>query len=155
MKKIVLIFCLSYFSVVEAASKPFSLVGTYLLEYSFLKIDVYQVSYLKNSNAEKILLDYKIAVKKEYTQEGWRVGLKHKIKDELYRQKSQWLLDNAVDVAAKDQLSITRTGKLVEIHKNNALVASIEDAEIALLAFEPWVGEKPLSPKMKEALLGN
>ena len=64
-------------------------------------------------------------------------------------------MDNAVDVAAKDQLSITRTGKLVEIHKNNALVASIEDAEIALLAFEPWVGEKPLSSEMKEALMGN
>lgn len=155
MKKFFLVFCLSYFSKIYAASLPFSLVGTYLLEYSVFKIDVYQVSYLKSSNAERILLDYKMGVKKEYTQEGWRVGLKHKIKDGPYRQKFQWLLDNAVDVEAKDQLSITRTGKLVEIHKNNVLVASIEDGDIALLAFEPWIGEMPLSVKMKEALLGN
>lgn len=155
MNKFILIFYLSSLSIIHAATPSFSLIGTYLLEYSFFKVDVYQVSYLKSENAERILLDYKIAVKKEYTQEGWKVGLKHKLRDEHYRQKSHWLLDNAVDVEAKDQLTITRTRNLIEIHKNNNLVSRIEDADIAVLAFEPWVGQNPLSLKMKEALLGN
>lgn len=155
MNKFILTFYLSSLSIVHAATASFSLVGTYLLEYSFFKVDVYQVSYLKSPNAERILLDYKIAVKKEYTQEGWKVGLQHKLKDEHYRQKSQWLLDNAIDVEAKDQLTITRTGNLIEIHKNNNLISRIEDADIALLAFEPWIGQNPLSPKIKKALLGN
>ena len=49
--------------------------GTALLEYSFLKIDVYQITYSKSKNSqEQLELDYKISVKKEYGEKGWQVG---------------------------------------------------------------------------------
>ena len=130
-------------------------IGTYLLEYSIFKIDVYQISYLKNEVSEKLVLDYKIDVKREYSQEGWRVGLEHELSKVNVSEKAQWLLDNTIDLKSGDVFSIKRTNNLIELFRNDQLIAKTEDSVIAKLAFEPWLGEKPVSDELKKSLLKN
>jgi hypothetical protein len=133
----------------------YKFVGKFLLEYSIFKIDVYEISYFKSVNGkEKLVLDYKTNVKRKYSQEGWNVGLKHKAKIEKYQNKTKWLLDNTVDLAKGDKLSIVREKDKVTLIKNDKKLATIEDPLVAALAFEPWLGEKPVSIELKNSLLG-
>lgn len=147
------ILLLSLILSLKAFASDYQMVGTYLLEYSIFKIDVYQISYFKNEVGEKLVLDYKTDVKRKYSQEGWKVGLKHFLEEEKYKIKTQWLIENTVDVKSGDQLSIVRKQDSIEIYKNNELVAKTQDADIAKLAFEPWLGERPVSEELKKALL--
>lgn len=147
----VLIFALLF--TLNLFASEYKLVGTYLLEYSFFKIDVYQISYFKNGSSEKLELDYKTDVKRKYSQEGWRVGLKHKIDVPELKEKVDWLLENTVDVSKGDKLVLVRTNNVIEIYKNDQLLAKTQDDQIAKLAFEPWLGEQPVSEDLKKALL--
>ena len=152
MKKIFFTF-LTLFSFQSFAS-DLNLVGSYLLEYSVFKIDVYQISYFKGKDIEKLVLDYKVDVEKKHSLEGWKVGLAHKLKDDLNRQKAQWLFDHTYDVKKGDSLSIVKTGELLEIYLNDKLMGKTSDPEIGKLSFEPWLGEKPVDANLKAALLG-
>lgn len=142
------------FSASSAIASGFTKVGSYLLEYSIFKVDVYQITYFKGQDAEKLVLDYKIAVKKKYSQEGWKIGLQHRLKDQEYGLKVQWLLDNTDDMLESDQLVILREGDRLQILKNDKLIAMTKDENIAKLAFEPWLGSNPISVELKNALLG-
>lgn len=130
------------------------LVGTYLLEYSVFKIDVYQISYFRGKNAEKLVLDYKRPVEKKYSIEGWKVGLKDKLKDKNFESKIKWLYDHTVDLEKGDTFTLRKTSSALEILKNEKLLGKTSDPAIIALAFEPWLGEKPVDKKLKSALLG-
>jgi hypothetical protein len=149
-------FLLSYgvfiYSLISGAT-DFKLMGSYLLEYSIFKIDIYVISYFKSSNQEKLVLDYKTAVKKKYSIEGWKVGLKHKLTDASINEKAQWLYDHSVDVEKGDKLIILKTTDYLEIYKNEELIGKTSDKMIMGLAFEPWLGEKPVKEELKGSLL--
>ncbi|GAB4419904.1 MAG: hypothetical protein OHK0056_30220 [Bacteriovoracaceae bacterium] len=147
------VLSLILFVSLNAFAMEYKQVGTYLLEYSIFKIDVYQITYFKNGQSEKLELVYKTDVKKKYSQEGWRVGLKHLIDQEDMKEKINWLLDNSVDVKSGDKLSIIKTDDRVQLFKNDILLAQVQDKVIARLAFEPWLGEKPVSEELKKSLL--
>lgn len=137
-----------------AFADGFQLQGSYLLEYSIFKIDVYEVSFYQSKEAQKLVLDYKTKVKKKYTIEGWKVGLKDKLKDPLLTPKVQWFFDNSVDVIQGDKISLIKTKEKLELLKNDKLIAETSDPVIVSLAFEPWLGDRPVDKKMKSALLG-
>jgi len=138
----------------HSLASDFDLVGSYLLEYSVFKIDVYKISYFKGKETEKLVLDYKIDVKKEHSLEGWKVGLAHKMKDDLFRQKAQWIFDHTSDAKKGDSFIIIKTGQLIEFQMNEKLLGKTTDPIIAELAFEPWLGEKPIDKNLKASLLG-
>jgi hypothetical protein len=141
------------FSLKSFAS-DYELVGSYLLEYSIFKIDVYQITYFKGKNNEKLVLDYKTSVKKKYSIEGWKAGLKDKLQDKSLEAKVQWLFDHTTDLENGDQLTLIKSPTLLEIYKNEKLLGKTSDAVVIALAFEPWLGEKPVDDKLKLALLG-
>lgn len=147
-------FLLLFFFSQQSIASEFKLIGTHLLEYSFLKIDVYQISYFKSEDAEKLTLDYKLAVKKKHSLEGWKVGLKHKLSEKTNQDKAQWLFDHTFDVEKGDRLSIVKKKELIEIYINEKLMGSTSDPIIAGLAFEPWLGAKPVDNDLKASLLG-
>jgi hypothetical protein len=151
----ILIFSL-FFSAASWADKPeFQLIGKYLLEYSFLKIDVYEISYLKSATGtEKLVLDYKMGVKKKHSIEGWKVGLKHKESNPELTQKIQWIHEHTADMEKGDRLSLVRSAGTLEMFKNDSSIAKVADPVIAELAFEPWLGEPPIDAKLKASLLG-
>ena len=95
-------------SFINGSAAEYKMLGTYLLEYSIFKIDVYQISYFKSGTSEKLVLDYKTGVEKKYSLEGWKVGLKHKLDQKVYQDKAQWLFDHTVDVSSGDKLIILR-----------------------------------------------
>lgn len=135
-------------------ASDFKLIGTYLLEYSIFKIDIYQISYFEGDKSQKLLLDYKTDVEKKYSIEGWKLGLKEKLTDKNLEPKIQWLFDHTVDLVKGDKLSIVKSTNSLEIYKNEVLVGKTNDPLIIGLAFEPWLGEKPVDEKLKLALLG-
>lgn len=144
---------LSFFQF-HALGSEYKQVGTYLLEYSIFKIDVYQISYFKADKAEKLLLDYKVDVKKEHSLEGWKVGLKHKLDKKEIQEKAQWLFDHTVDMKKGDQFSLIKENGSLELYRNSKLIGKTNDPAVMDLAFEPWLGEKPVDEKLKAALLG-
>ena len=74
--------------------------------------------------------------------------------DSKYTEKAKWLLDNTVDLKKSDKLSIVKDKIKVSLYKNDKLLATIDDAIVAELAFEPWLGERPVSMELKNSLLG-
>ncbi len=135
-------------------ASDYKLVGSYLLEYSIFKVDVYKISYYKAKEAEKLVLDYKRDVEKKYSIEGWKVGFKDKLSDKALLPKIQWLIENTVDLKKGEKLSLIKTNSHLEILKDDILVAKTSDPMIMAIAFEPWLGEKPVSEDLKIALLG-
>lgn len=125
-----------------------------MLEYSIFKIDVYQISYFQGKDTEKLVLDYRTDVEKKYSIEGWKVGLKDKLQDKNLESKIQWLYDHTVDLKKGDKLSLIKSSSQLEILKNDNLVGKTSDPVIIGLAFEPWLGEKPVDKELKAALLG-
>lgn len=138
----------------KTKSEEYTMIGKSLLEYSIFKIDVYEISYYKGSQSEKLILDYKTNVKRKYSQEGWKVGLEHKMNLEPYKKAAQWLLDNTIDLAKGDKLTILKEKSKVTLLKNGKAVAEVNDQKVADLAFEPWLGSKPVSEELKNELLG-
>jgi hypothetical protein len=145
---------LLFLSAFQFNAFGFDKIGSYLFEYSIFKIDVYQISYFKAKDAEKLVLDYKTAVKKEHSLEGWKVGLKHRLKDKSYQAKAQWLFDHTFDVNKGDSLSMIKKDQLLEIYMNEKLVGKTSDPMISEIAFEPWLGDKPIDEDLKKSLLG-
>ena len=138
----------------KTKAEDFTFIGKSLLEYSIFKIDVYEISYYKSSQSEKLILDYKTSVKRKYSQEGWKVGLEHKMNLEPYKKAAKWLLDNTIDLAKGDKLTILKEKSKVTLLKNGNPVAEVIDQKVADLAFEPWLGTKPVSEELKNELLG-
>lgn len=154
MKIILLSFFLCTVSLNAMSGDYFKQVGTYLLEYSIFKIDVYQITYSVGEKYEELLLDYKVDVAKKHSLEGWKVGLKYKLKDKAYEPKAQWLYDHTVDMKKGDKFKIAKNNGTLELTKNNEFLGKTTDPMIMELAFEPWLGEKPVDDKLKAALLG-
>lgn len=153
MKHIKVIFLL-LFSFQSLAS-DFKVVGSYLLEYSVFKVDVYQITYLKSHDAEKLVLEYKRDVERKHSLEGWKVGLAHKLNDSNYKQKAEWLFEHTYDVKKGDTVSMIKTSDTLEIYVNQKLMGKTSDLMIRELSFEPWLGEKPVDVNLKAALLRN
>lgn len=153
MKILLIMLILSFFTLSSNASE-FRLMGTHLLEYSIFKIDIYQISYFKSSNAEKLVLDYKYPVKKDHSIEGWKFGLKHKLYEEENATKAKWFFDHCFDVKKGDRLTLLKKEGKLEIYLNDELKGKTNDDKIMALAFEPWLGENPVDVELKEALLG-
>lgn len=151
--KIILLIALCLIQL-QAFGSEYKKIGTYLLEYSIFKIDVYQITYFKADDSEKLVLDYKVDVAKKHSLEGWKVGLKHKLADEAYESKAQWLYDHTVDMEKGNQFSLVKSKGTLELFKNSELLAKTTDPMVIELAFEPWLGEKPVDDKLKAALLG-
>jgi hypothetical protein len=136
-------------------ASDFKLIGKFLLEYSIFKIDVYEISYFKASDgSEKLVLDYKRDVEKKYSIKGWEEGLKYKLKDRAYTEKAKWLLNNTIDLKEGDKFSVIKNKSKVTLQKNEIEIATIKDPLIAELAFEPWLGNVPVSMELKNSLLG-
>lgn len=153
MKSIFLWLLLLVSSMTSFASEE-GFVGKYLLEYSLFKIDVYEIAYYKSKDAERLVLDYKIDVKKEHSIQGWKVGLKHRLSHPEYTQKIDWLLLHTADMEKGERLSLIKKNGTLEIHKNEKLIALTNDSKIVQIAFEPWLGDHPVDEKLKSALLG-
>ncbi|MDD0851492.1 chalcone isomerase family protein [Halobacteriovorax sp. GB3] len=131
------------------------LVGKGLLEYSIFKIDIYEVSYYKNSNNHtKLSLDYKIDVKKEYSLEGWKVGLENNIKDlAKYQDQISWINRHTTTIKKGDRFSIEIKGDLVTLDLNNKMIASKKDNLLAKIILLPWIGPNPVDQKLKNQIL--
>ncbi|TNF29114.1 MAG: hypothetical protein EP319_07640 [Deltaproteobacteria bacterium] len=144
------------FSIKTAVAQERQMIGTALLEYSIFKIDIYQISYFKGPNGvEELELDYKTNVKREYSQEGWKVGLEPIIKaKDLKPEQIKWIYDNTVDLAKGDKLIIRKDKNQVTLLKNGQPVAEIKDDLIASLIHYPWLGDRPIDEKLKSKLLG-
>ena len=127
-----------------------------MLEYSIFKIDVYEISYLKGTDGvEQLQLDYKRDIKREYSIEGWKVGLEHLLKsDPSLEKKMDWIISKTVDLKEGDKFTIKRRGEHVQLFKNNEMVGEIKDQVIAKLVFEPWLGKVPVDESLKAKLLG-
>lgn len=151
--KILLLMILSFFQF-HALGSEYKQVGTYLLEYSIFKIDVYQITYFKAADAEKLVLDYKVDVEKKHSLEGWKVGLKHKLDKPEYKEKAQWLFDHTVDMKKGDKFELVKSNGTLEFFRNSQSIGKTSDPVIVELAFEPWLGEKPVDDKLKASLLG-
>ena len=143
-------------SIKTAVAQERQMIGTALLEYSIFKIDIYQISYFKGPNGvEELELDYKTNVKREYSQEGWKVGLEPIIKaKDLKPEQIKWIYDNTVDLAKGDKLIIRKDKNQVTLLKNGQPVAEIKDDLIASLIHYPWLGDRPIDEKLKSKLLG-
>ncbi len=155
--KALLFILLLSFTVKAEETEQKKMIGTALLEYSIFKIDIYQISYFKGTKGlEELVLDYKTNVKREYSQEGWKVGLAPVIKEKSLKPKQiQWIYDNTVDLAKGDKLTIRKVDDEVTLLKNGKAIASIKDKLIASLIYYPWLGDQPIDQKIKKELLGN
>lgn len=131
------------------------LIGRGLLEYSIFKIDIYEVSYYKNlENHTKLSLDYKIDVKKEYSLEGWKVGLENNIKDlTKYKDQINWINQHTTTIKKGDRFSIEIKDDIVTLHLNNKIIASKKDKLLAKIILLPWIGPNPVDQKLKNKIL--
>lgn len=156
MKAIISILFLALSFNALAKNSDLELIGKAMAEFSIFKIDIYEVSYLKNKDGrEELVLDYKRDIEKKYSIMGWEEGLKHMIKDTPENKpKYEWITNQTVDLAKDDKFTIRREGDKVTMLKNGRKIASTEDKMIARMAFEPWIGKKPIDKKIKNKLLG-
>lgn len=153
MKYILLGLFLSF----NISASELKLVGQSLLEFSIFKIDVYEISFYKSqSGIEEIHLDYKIHVEKKYSLTGWNKSLKHiTTKNPKMQKKLNWILSNTSDYNKGDLVILRKEKNKVSLLKNQKLIAQTNDAQIASIIFEPWIGAKPINQKIKDKLLGN
>ena len=153
MKNILFLFFLS----ISIQASELQLIGKALLEYSIFKIDVYEISYFKGPNGvEELVLDYKVDVKRKHSIEGWKVGLEPILKEKPeYKEKAQWIMDQTVDLKDGDRFTIRKNKTETILLKNNKEVARSQDKVVSLLAFEPWIGKKPIDEEIKNKLLKN
>lgn len=151
-----LIFILIISLSVGVSAQEKKMIGTALLEYSIFKIDIYQISFFKGpEDVEELVLEYKTNVKREYSQEGWKVGLEPIVKQkQLKPEQIKWIYDNTIDLAKGDKLTIRKKKDQVTLLKNGQQVATIKDELIASLIHYPWLGDKPIDDKIKAKLLG-
>jgi len=151
-----LIFVLALTFTVGLKAEEKKMIGTALLEYSIFKIDIYQISYYKGpGEIEELVLEYKTNVKREYSQEGWKVGLEPIIKQkQLKPEQVKWIFDNTIDLAKGDKLTIRKVNDEVTLLKNGQSVATVKNELIASIIHYPWLGEKPIDDKLKAKLLG-
>lgn len=154
MKVILTILMLMMATTSFANDKEFKLIGKALLEFSIFKYDIYEVSYYKSSDAEKMIFDYKTDVEKDYSRQGWEKGLEPILeKHPEYKKKAKWFSKNTFDVVEGDKMTIIRKGNLITMFKNKEKVTQVEDEIIAKIAFEPWIGFKPVDDDIKTKLL--
>jgi hypothetical protein len=133
-----------------------SLIGKGMLEYSIFNIDIYEVLYYKGSDGtEELVLDYQTNVKRKYSQKGWSVGLEPILeKNPAYKPKAQWILDQTVDLAKGDKMTLRRKKSQVTMLKNGQSIATIDDPIIAKILYEPWLGEVSVDEDLKQKILG-
>lgn len=139
------------------ASAEMKLIGTHLAEFSIFNIDVYQISYFRGPDGtEEMLLDYKTNVKKKYSIMGWEEGLDHVLKkNPEYKPKYDWITSQVVDLRKGDKFVIRKKKNLVTMLKNGKQLAQIDDAVIASMVYEPWIGSDPVDKDLKKDLLKN
>lgn len=139
-----------------AKTDELKLVGKAMAEFSIFKIDIYEISYLKNeTDTDELVLDYKRDIKAKYSIMGWEEGLKHLFKsDPIYEEKFKWIKQQVVNLKKGDKYVIRREGNKVTILKNGNKISSIKDDLIAMMVIEPWIGKKPIDLKIKKKLLG-
>ena len=153
--KIIIALILSTNISISFASE-LKLIGTGLLEVTFLNIDVYQVSYYKNESTSEIHLNYKRDVEKKHSILGWTKSLKHMLDTNLHlKNKLNWILNSTTDFKENDLVILRKSINTVSIIKNMVIVDTIMDKDIATLIHEPWIGSKPVSIELKNKLLGN
>lgn len=155
MKKILLFLLMSVFTTISFASE-LKFIGKSLLEVTFFKIDVYEISYYKNdSGLSEIHLNYKRDVEKKHSIMGWNQGLEPVTdKNPKLKEKLQWIIKHTSDYKEKDLVVLRKDKNKVTLLKNNKLVAEIEDEDIANMLHAAWIGAKPISEEMKNDLLG-
>lgn len=152
-----LIILLLFLGLINSAhSNELKLMGKALFEVTIFKIDVYEISYYKDKNQlTEIHLKYKRDIEKKYSILGWTKSLEYMVKDSKeMKEKLQWLLKNTSDYKKNDVIILRKEKNKVTILKNNSLVASITDDLIAKLIHAPWIGDKPITNKVKSDLLG-
>ena len=143
------------FLITSTQAGELKLVGSAMAEFSIFKIDVYQISYYKGKDKERMILDYKRDVKKKYSIMGWEEGLEPILKaNPDYKDKYNWIIKQVRDLKEGDIYIIDRNGEEVTMKKNNIVIGTIKDKIIASLVFKPWIGEKPVDKKLKKKLLG-
>lgn len=132
------------------------LIGKSLLEFSIFKIDVYEIYFYKGeNNLEEIHLNYKIDVEKKHSLTGWNKSLEHLTsKDPKLKSKLEWILSHTNDYSKGDKVILRRKASEVSLIQNDKLIAKTDDAAIASIIFEPWIGEKPIDKDIKRELLG-
>lgn len=138
------------------SASELKLVGKSLLEFSIFKIDVYEISFYKgDTGVEEIHLDYKIDVEKKHSLTGWNKSLEHiTSKNPKMKEKLNWILSNTNDYHKGDLVVLRKEDNKVSLLKNQKIIAQTEDAQIANIIFEPWIGAKPIDKKIKKQLLG-
>ncbi len=159
MRALLLIIILSIPKwTVAKAPDPMRLVGKAMLEFSIFKIDIYEISYYKNSKGqEKLELVYQRDIKKEHSILGWEKGMEPLLeKRPELKEKFQWLLDHTIELKEKDKFTILRDKNFeVILLKNEKVIAKIIDKDIYKMSFYPWLGEIPVDEDLKKKLLGN
>ena len=155
MKNILLTVLLTLFTTALYAS-DLKFMGKSLLEVTFFKIDVYEISYYKNdADLSEIHLDYKRDVEKKHSVMGWNQGLEPVInKNPKLKEKLNWIIQHTSDYKEKDLVILRKNKNKVTLLKNGKTVAEIEDEDIASILHEAWIGKKPISEEMKNDLIG-
>lgn len=141
----------------SAKAGDLRLVGTALAEFSIFKIDVYQISYFRaQDGSEELHLDYKTNVKKKYSIMGWEEGLDPVLKKKPeYKDQYNWILEQVVDLKKGDVYVIKKNKNKVSMFKNANLIGEIDDAIVASMVYEPWIGASPVDKDIKKKLLRN
>ncbi len=136
------------------------LVGSGLLEYSFLKIDLYQLAYYQDEKNGVSLLHLKYArdIKAEHSVKGWEFAFKENLGEKIseYQASINWIFTNTVDMKVGDSFKIVKLPKgSTQFIKNDIVLAETTNPQIYHLAHLPWIGEKPVDLTVKKRLIGS
>jgi hypothetical protein len=130
-------------------------MGSGLLEYSFFKIDLYEISYYKTKSGHSSFLKliYKRDIKKNVSNQGWEEGLKENASTHV--KEILWIKQQTPDLKENDQLIILVDGEKGFIILNNKIKAQTNDKKISRLLHLPWIGPYPVDEDLKKNLLGH
>jgi hypothetical protein len=144
---------LSLLFITSAIAGEYKLVGTHKLEVTMFGIDVYNASYFKDGDNNKITLKYLRDVEKKYSVEGWEKGLaKYDTKEE--KEARKWLINTSEDIKEGDVLELIEKENKLIITLNGKITHQNNDKLIAKLALAPWIGKYPAKKEMKNDLIG-
>ena len=154
--------------VEEIHGRSLALKGTGVIKYlGIFKVSVAGFYLPREISADRALsdiprrleLEYLHAIKKEDFAESTRTWIQKNTSDETFeRLKPQIERFNAFyeDVVPGDRYTLTYTPGLgTSIALNGDVRGTLRGAEFSAALFSIWIGDKPLSDKLRDGLLGS
>ena len=136
-------------------TQGFSFVGKELVEIGPLGMDIYQASFYRKSDGQRLLeFQYVRDIARRYSVLGWKKGLAHIGQDESSKNAANWILANTPDFTEGDLFSMLVRNGETKLFLNEKLIAASDDPRVAEIIHSPWLGAIPLKPSIKAGLLG-